>query len=337
MKTGKVSEAILKRSVLRKLNIKNAEARYYGADAVTVETDTQISVTAAGNVPGFEADPAKSVLALANNLYAAGAVPHACTVHALLPETMEEQKLQEDMKKISAAADTYGMFIVGGHTQVTDQVLSAQYLLTGIGTAKKDQPVLKPGQALVLTKWIAIGGSAALARKYDEELRSRFPFSIVDAAQALEEKMSVREEAELILAFEEKHASHHQTAMHDLSQGGIFGALWEMAERSGVGLDVDLKKIPIRQETVEICELFDVNPYELYSAGALLVGTDSAEELAEELEKAGIPAAVIGYATDGNDRVIRNGEEFRHLDRPKQDAWYSNNLPELSPAASKKI
>lgn len=62
--------------------------------------------------------------------------------------------------------------------------------------------------------------------------------------------------------------------MHDLSQGGIFTALWEMAERAGVGLEVDLKRIPVKQETIELCEYFDINPYNLYSAGALLIGTD---------------------------------------------------------------
>lgn len=59
--------------------------------------------------------------------------------------------------------------------------------------------------------------------------------------------------------------------MHDVTEGGIFGALWEMAEASGVGLDIDLKKIPIRQETIEICEVYDINPYLLISSGAMLI------------------------------------------------------------------
>ena len=95
-----------------------------------------------------------------------------------------------------------------------------------------------------------------------------------------------------------------------------------MADQSGVGLEVDLKKIPVRQETIEICEYFDVNPYYLYSAGSLLVGTEHGEALVSHLAAQGIFAAVIGRATGGKDRVIRNGEECRYLDRPKQDEWY---------------
>jgi hydrogenase maturation factor len=95
-----------------------------------------------------------------------------------------------------------------------------------------------------------------------------------------------------------------------------------MAERADVGLEVDLKKIPVRQETIEICEYFDVNPYELYSAGALLIGTEHGESLVRELAQCQIPAVVIGQVTDQTGRVIRNGEDVRYLDRPKQDAWY---------------
>ena len=84
----------------------------------------------------------------------------------------------------------------------------------------------------------------------------------------------------------------------------------------------DLKKIPVKQETIEICEYYDINPYYLYSAGAMLAGTDNGEALVAELAAAGIPAVVIGRVTDGKDRIIRNGEDVRFLDRPKQDEWY---------------
>ena len=110
--------------------------------------------------------------------------------------------------------------------------------------------------------------------------------------------------------------------MHDVSQGGVFGALWEMSERAGVGLHVELKKIPVRQETIEICNYFDINPYQMYGQGALLFGTDRGEALVTELRAKRIPAAVIGRTTQGNDRVIRNGGEIRFLDRPAQDALW---------------
>ena len=87
-----------------------------------------------------------------------------------------------------------------------------------------------------------------------------------------------------------------------------------------MGIEVDLKKIPVRQETVEICEVLGVNPYELYGAGALLIVSDKGNQLLHELEKQQIPAAIIGKVTKENGKVILNGEEVRFLDRPKNDA-----------------
>ena len=111
-------------------------------------------------------------------------------------------------------------------------------------------------------------------------------------------------------------------ALLDVTEGGIFGALWEMAEASGVGLEIDLKKIPVRQETIEVCEFFGINPYQLISSGCMLMAAEDGNLLVRELEKAGIPATIIGKATAGNDRVLLNEEERRFLEPPKADELY---------------
>ena len=111
-------------------------------------------------------------------------------------------------------------------------------------------------------------------------------------------------------------------AMHDVTEGGIFGALWELAESAGVGLEIDLKKIPVRQETIEICNFLDINPYELISSGAMLMTADNGHDLVRALEREGIPAVVIGKVTDNNDRVVINDDERRFLEPPKADALY---------------
>ena len=110
--------------------------------------------------------------------------------------------------------------------------------------------------------------------------------------------------------------------MHDVSRGGIFAALWEMASGAGVGLNIDLKKLPVRQETIEICEYFTLNPYELLSGGCLIMAAPEGEKLVRDLAGADIPAVVVGRTTGGNDRVLYNGEEKRYLDMPKTDQIY---------------
>ena len=82
---------------------------------------------------------------------------------------------------------------------------------------------------------------------------------------------------------------------------------------------MDLKQISIRQETVEISEYAGANPYSMPSAGSLLIGTENGYGLVRELEKLQIKSSVIGKVTDKKERIIRNGEEIRFLDRPKPE------------------
>ena len=91
----------------------------------------------------------------------------------------------------------------------------------------------------------------------------------------------------------------------------IFAALWEMAAAKNVGLSVDLKNIPIRQHTIEVCEYFNLNPYMLRSGGTLLLACANGARLVEQFQKAGIESAVIGQTTSGNDRLIHYDEEAR--------------------------
>ena len=143
----------------------------------------------------------------------------------------------------------------------------------------------------------------------------KFPQTFIRNAAALDRCLSVVPEAAVAV-------KTGVSAMHDITEGGIFGALWEMAEGSRVGLEVDLKKIPIRQETVEICNYFDLNPYLLMSSGSMLMVTDKGPELVKNLIKENIQAAIIGKITSGNDRVILNDDEKRFLEPPKSDELY---------------
>jgi hydrogenase maturation factor len=166
-----------------------------------------------------------------------------------------------------------------------------------------------------VTKWIGIEGTSIIAKEREEELLTRFSRSFVETAKGFDQYLSVLPEARLAAEF-------GISAMHDVTEGGIYGALWELAEASGIGLEIDLKSIPIRQETVEVCEYFGLNPYYLISSGCMLMAGERGHDLVRELQKAGIPAAVIGKAVEGKAKRILNGEEEAFLERPKTDELY---------------
>lgn len=173
----------------------------------------------------------------------------------------------------------------------------------------------RPGQDVVLSKWIGLQGTAVLAERNRERLSERYPAWLAEKAAGFGAYLSVLPEAEIAVRA-------GAGAMHDASEGGILAALWELAERSGTGLVIDMRKLPLRQETVEICEFCNVNPYELMSGGCLIMTADNGERLAAALEQAGIPAAAVGKVTDSKDRLLINGDEVRYMDRPHRDGIY---------------
>ena len=108
--------------------------------------------------------------------------------------------------------------------------------------------------------------------------------------------------------------------MVSLSGGGFFAGLWELSKRTACGMIIDLPLVPILQETIEITNYLEINPYLMRSAGCLLIAAPDGKSMAEALQAADIPAVCIGTLQDSNDKIIRNGEELRSLDRPQTDA-----------------
>ena len=169
---------------------------------------------------------------------------------------------------------------------------------------------LRPGDELVVAGETGISGTLQLIDQKRESLRNYFSESFLRmGADTLKECMISRED----VCWKDSRIS----ALYFTEDGGILSALWKMAEASGVGMDVDLRRIPIRQETIEICERADVDPYKLNAKGSVLLGTAQGDAMVRELEKRGIHAAVIGHADSGNDRLLHSGEITRYLERPR--------------------
>ena len=329
MRLGKIPDSVLKRTVLRQIRTRRQEILHgagIGEDcAIFAPSDGFASSVAESEVTG-EADMARVLVKCANNLATAGARPMAVLIALLLPPEAEEQQLRQLMMVAEDACNRLEMQIAGGHTTVSSHVDCPIVCVTAYGIPAWDGDSnigpggfgtrgAKPGQDIVLTKWIALEGTAVLAGLKREQLRERYPAHLVEEAAKFDRYLSIIPEAAVAV-------KSGVRIMHDASEGGILAALWELAESSGVGLTIDLRKIPIRQETVEVCEFCEVNPYILASGGCLVMAADHGEALVEELVRNQIPAAVIGQTTDSHDRLIYNAGEKRYLDKPAQDEIY---------------
>ena len=321
MREGKLSEPVMKRSVLRQLTSKYGEnikaGVKTGSDAAVVCADgTDFAVAVSSYVLESEKAAYYAVNAAVNKLAAAG-VTEAVTISlsVLLPEDYEEPNLKKIMCTVDEACTQLHIQVADADVAVSRAVNAPVFQVTAYGASGGyvfDKTKVAAGQDIVATKYIGLEGTAVLSIENEELLLKRYTGAFIHQAQAFVLYASVLGEAAVA-------TRHGATAMHAVGQGGILGALRELAESCDIGLEADMKKIPIKQETVEICEFFGYNPYQLISGGSLLVITEDGYGLVRELEKAGISAAVIGKVTDSNDRVILHDDERRFIDLPQMD------------------
>jgi hydrogenase maturation factor len=324
MNLGKISETVLKRSVLNQIGHRRDEVLVgpaIGEDcSILTVAEDEVLVISTDPITGTVQDIGTlAVHITANDIASNGAEVIGIMLTILLPEGTAEEELRAMMKDIEAVCTKLCIEVIGGHTEVTKAVHQPIVTVTGVGKMKRAEIIktagARPGQEIVMTKWAGLEGTAIIATAKEAQLRSKYSAGFIDGAKNMIEYISVVPEAMVARAV-------GVTSMHDVTEGGIFGALWEIGAASKVGLEVDLKKILLKQETVEICEFYDLNPYMLISSGCMLMITDKANQLVERLKTEGIAAAVIGRITENNDRVIINEEERRFLEPPKSDELY---------------
>ena len=351
MKIGRISESVLKRSVLRQIKTHREEVLKgagVGEDCAFFSWNQSLFAASTQTVSlPVKAAPRMAVLAASNNLAAGGAEPFAITAAITMPPEAEEALLKDIMACLENKCKELHIELAGGHTEISPAVNTPIISITALGKKRltaaehiaeksvrekavrisdaknikenADINALKRDNKkdfdIVVSKWIGLEGTVILANERQEELLKRYPQNLILAAQRLEQYLSVLPEA----ALAEESGVY---MMHDVRSGGIFAALWEISRRIGVGLTIDLKKIPVKQETIEICEFYGLNPYLLLSGGGLIMLTENGKALVKGLENAGISAAIIGKTNSSNDKIVMNEEETRYLEPPVPDEIY---------------
>ncbi len=170
---------------------------------------------------------------------------------------------------------------------------------------------MRAGQDIILVNWVGLEGTLRIADEKETELEKRFSPVFLSQVKAMEPKLLTLQEMEA--------AKKLQASVYQVGEGGIFAALWRLAKEAGTGLVVDLKKISVRQETIEICEYFGLNPYQLASRGTFLAVSDGGQKIADVFADKGVEACVIGNLTEGSGKIIRNGKKVSCLNRPVPD------------------
>lgn len=321
MKIGKVSQAVLKRSMLKPLQFHREETMIhpsveemcYGVNCQEDEDILASSVVLYGD----EKDLGTFVLAqVMNDLATRGATLIGVSVHIMLPPYAYESRLKAMMEHIERAGSAHAVQVMCAKAEVSPVINKAIVHMNGVGVLKKGELLQSSmgsaNQDIVLLKWIGLEGTFRVMREKEEELTKRFVPTFLNQIGQLETELFSAD----AITVAKKHGA---SAMQQITGGGILATLWEMAEASNVGMEVELKQMSIRQETVEVCEFCHLNPYQLTSVGSVVIFTERGEELVKKYEELGIQATLLGRTTADSARVILGGEEKRFLDRPASD------------------
>jgi hydrogenase maturation factor len=257
----------------------------------------------------------------ANDIATTGATPRWLLVTTLLPEGQTTPALAQDIAAgVYAACRALGISVIGGHSEIThglDRPILAGTLIGEVARERLITPRgLRPGDRLLLTKGVPIEATALVAREFPNRLAAHLSPAELAQAQAYltDPGLSVLRDAQIATA------AGTVTAMHDPTEGGLLGALWELAEAGGKTLLVNPTAVPIPPLSARICAAFDLDPLATIASGALLLAAPptAAPAIRAALQEAGIRCALIGEVEAGPAAVLQaHGRAL--LPRPEQD------------------
>lgn len=302
-----------------------------GADAAVLDLGERLLVATSDPVTfATELIGWYAVQVNANDVACTGATPRWFLATILVPESYSLDGAEALFGQVLEACESAGVTLIGGHSEVTYGIDRPIIMGSMLGEVEREK-LVHPGGALegdsiVLTKGIAIEGTAILARERAGALgRAAVPTETIEKAAALLTKpgISVIKDARIACGAARVHS------LHDVTEGGLATGLREVAQASGLGLAVEEGSIPVLPACQAICQALGLDPLGLLASGALLVTAPSADvpALLAALEREGIDAWEIGQmltAEEGLQMIGYRGEvTLPHFARDELARYFS--------------
>ncbi|MGL5089164.1 MAG: AIR synthase family protein [Cetobacterium sp.] len=324
MKIGKLTISDLNDLIFN--NIKNSNENILstgeiGSDCAAIEVGDNIIYLSTDPITGANKGLGKLAINInCNDIATEGISPTGIMLTILAPPHTKKEEIALIMKEAQDEADKIGVSIIGGHTEITAAVNKTIISATSIGIGlKKDfkkRNNIVAEDRLIITKGIGIEGTGIIAFEKEKELLQVLSKSTVEDAKNLLDFTSVVKDGII--------ANKFSKGMHDVTEGGLLGALWESSCFYNLGLEIAYEKIFIHQSTKEICKYFKIDPLKLISSGTMLivVSKEDSNLLLKELKDNGIEAFDIGRFTESKERLlIKNGKNLK-IASPESDELY---------------
>lgn len=326
LKVGKLDSDLLEKAVINKIKHKRQDVLVHagvGEDCATIDFGEYECVMSTDPITASVNDIGRLCIHIScNDIASNGIEPVGILLSVMLPEGTTEDDLSAIMEQAADAAEECGVEIVGGHTEITTAVNQPVIVSTAIGRGKKGQSAsaekIKVGDCILMTKSAGIEGTGIIAGDYEEELAEFLSEEEINEAKALLSKISVVKDGMAA-------GSIGTHGMHDVTEGGILGAVWEMCRIAGVGAELWDEAIPVEAVTKKICAHYDIDYLRLISSGSMIImaSPDKKSAILEKLEAEGVAAREIGRILPIEEGLylLKDGEK-QEIAPPRADELY---------------
>jgi hydrogenase maturation factor len=323
LRLGKLPPQILNRHVLMMTGAESRDlvvAPAIGLDFGVVRIGKSFLIVSSDPVTGIEEGIGEfAVNVSANDVATSGNRPRFMQSVILLPQNASVRQLEKISSSMHKSARSLGITLVGGHTELTPGLERPIVVTTAFtfGNSYVSAAGAKRGDLIMLTKTAGLEGTAILVSERRRDL----------GITGLRAKRVSREFSRQLSILKEAEAAYKTGfvhAMHDCTEGGVLGAVYEMAYASGLGFRINTDRIPVAKETELICRRLRIDPLRLISSGALLLAVAPTKEQAfrRVLRDIRVPAARIGRFTSGRRLLIhRGGRQEEILEGVTDELW----------------
>ena len=324
MEIGKLPNAVLEEIVINNIKYKRQEVLLgskVGEDTGIVDFGDDYCVVSTDPITGATKNLGKlAVYVTLNDAATKGAEPIALLITLLCPVDTKKEEIDLIMKEASEAAKEEKVEIIGGHTEITDAVNRIIINSTVLARLKKqyllDYNDIRIGDKLIVTKYLGLEGTNILVNELGEKAFDILTKDEIELSKQIIHNISVVKEGKI---GKENGALY----MHDITEGGLYGAVWEASNAIGKGIIIYEEKIPLLKVTRKICDVFEINPFKLISSGSMLmiVPKERLDEIIFSLGKDNILATCIGEIVEDSVVSIKEGLE-KPIESPKSDELY---------------
>lgn len=337
-KWGKLEREILEDVLIRRTGARNkkvAQGPGFGVDTSIVKLGGGQCLVVASDptslIPslGIRESAWLSVVLTANDIATSGYLPQYAQFVFNLPGTMSREDLQQYWHEIHTFCAEMGIAITGGHTgfdEVGNTTISGGVTMFAVGHQDmvKSTAMVRPGLDIIMTKSAAFSSSAILARSFPHRATSELGAEIQRTLVRNFYQISILSEVKCLR--QNPSIFQNVVGMHDVTEGGVLGAVYEMCEAGKVGVEIKEDEIPLGAEHKAICGLFEIDPYRSLGAGSLLLACKKSTtyELLRLLESENIAAKRIGETRDRNEgRILIRGHSRIPIEFEEEDPYWA--------------